>query len=110
MRAADSIVFQVSPSVSMNSPSAHLSIRDASGNVLYDGAVSKDEQITIPTAAPNGCVLLRFASNRPLIFQSMTLTAPNHPPVRFRLGVEANHPVHLHTNGCGDFTMLARSP
>jgi hypothetical protein len=103
VRAADSIVFQVSP----NSVAAHLAIHDVSGRVLHDGEVSPQQEIAIPAAGPNGRALLRFTSNRPVIFQRIVRSAPDQPPVQSRLGADVS-PVPLHTNGCGDFTMLAR--
>jgi hypothetical protein len=107
VRAADSIALQVSPNASRQSTPAHLSIRDASGNVLHDGDVSPNQEIAIPSAAASGCTLLRFTANRPVIFRSAIRAVPNQPPVQYRLGADIS-PVPLHTNGCGDFTMLAR--
>jgi hypothetical protein len=112
VRAADSIVLQVSPNTSQyiapHSVPAHLSIRDASGRLLHDGAVSPGQEIAIPPAAAHGRVLLHFAANRPVIFRSIVRIAPDQPPLRYRLGAEPG-PAALHTNGCGDFTMMARS-
>jgi hypothetical protein len=103
----DSIVFQVSPGSSMLSAPAHLSIRDGAGKLLHDGVISEGQEITIPAADPSGRALLRFAADRPVIFRSVTRIALNQPPIRFSLDTESSA-VPLHTNGCGDFTMMAR--
>jgi hypothetical protein len=103
VRAPEGVTFYVSPAASH----PRLSIRDGGGNVLCDGAVSPGEQIAIP-GAPGG-VLLRFSSDRPLMFAGVERGAPDQQPFRFRVSDEARHPVHLHTNGCGDFTLMARA-
>jgi hypothetical protein len=105
--AADSMVFQVSPGASALSAPGRLSIHDAAGKPLHDGVISEDQEITIPAADPTGRVVLRFAVDRPVIVRSVTRITGNQPAARIRLGTEANA-VPLHTNGCGDFTMMAR--
>jgi hypothetical protein len=103
IRATDSVTFQVAP----RAASARLSIRTATGTVLHEGIVSPGQQIAIPGQA-SGYPLLRFTADRPVTFASVTRTAPNVTPVRFNFGADAPHAITLHTNGCGDFTLMAR--
>jgi hypothetical protein len=103
IRGTERVAFRISP----NAARARLSIRTATGKVLHDDIVSPGQEIAIPGPG-SGYLLLRFTADRPVTFASVTRTAPNVAPVRFAFGAATPHALHLHTNGCGDFTMMAR--
>ena len=104
LRAPDGVTLRVAA----GSPRARLRIRNGAGEVLRDGAVSPGEQIRIPGAALGG-LLLRFDADRPVMFADIRRGAPDPLHASSRLSEETRSPVHLHTNGCGDFTLMARS-
>jgi hypothetical protein len=103
LRTPEDVTLLVSPA----GPRARMRILDGAGGVLRDGAVSPGEQIAIPGAGGDG-VLLRFTADRPVIFTSVRRGPPEPLPIQFQFHDETS-PVHLHTNGCGDFTMMARA-
>jgi hypothetical protein len=104
LRAPEGVTLCVSP----DGARARLWIRDGAGNVLRDGAVAPGELIPIP-GAERGGMLLRFAADRPVMFAGIRRGTAAQPPASVRFHDETGHPVHLHTNGCGDFTLMARS-
>lgn len=103
LRTAEDVTLLVSPA----GPRARMRISDGAGGVLRDGAVSPGEQIAIPGAGCGG-LLLRFTTDRPVIFTGIWRGAPEPRSIQFKFNDETS-PVHLHTNGCGDFTMMARA-
>lgn len=83
---------------------AHVSIRDAHGAPVFEGVISAPRKIVIP---PQGAyAFLKISTDRPLILAAVERAAPDGTLTRTLLGTVG--PAYLHTNSCGDFTLMAR--
>jgi hypothetical protein len=90
----------------------HLIIKDANGRELYHGQVASALDIAIPgDHAPSTLIALHLEiENGPLVLKNVAWQTANDPPARTPIHSDRGQDlaVHLHTNACGDFTMLAR--
>lgn len=104
VRRADRVTLEIA----QRSTAARLAVRDRCGTSLYDGPVSGGQSITISGAPKSGYLYLHFAADRPVILHSVRRPAENDAFAGFEPGSSNRQAVQLHTNGCGDFTLMAR--
>jgi hypothetical protein len=101
--------------LSLVAPDAPVDLRiaDARDRELFHGRVQGSQEIAIPeTYSPSTHGVLHFenADARPLTLMSVSWAMGDGPPSRMTIRADRGQDlaVHLHTNACGDFTMLAR--
>ncbi len=97
---------------------AVVTIKDSYGRELFRGSVKGAQKIEIPGVyeAMTYCPLHFEIEGRPetgggrLTITEVTWAAENGPPVTTTIRVDRGRDlaVHIHTNACGDFTMMAR--
>jgi hypothetical protein len=104
VRGADCLTLDVAP----RAAPARLTIRDGNGRALHDGPVASDRSITIRGEPRHGYLYLRFTCDRPLAFTSLRRAAGDETFGGFDAGSPECPAIQLHTNGCGDFTLMAR--
>jgi hypothetical protein len=91
----------------------NLKIKDAHDRELFHGPINAAQDIAIPgDYQPTTLCALHFEieSNRALELISVAWQTGDDPPSRTPIHADRGQDlaVHLHTNACGDFTMLAR--
>jgi len=86
---------------------APASITDAHGAVVFEGILGESRNIEIPAPQSGAFVVLHIATDRPILLTAVTRAAGGEK-IRIPLASREIFPLHLHTNGCGDFTLLAR--
>jgi hypothetical protein len=124
VRAPASLVLEVEPGPSVPRGKAWLHVRDADGRELAQEPVERRRTVTVPlseAALAKGRVRLVVPGGRPASrrdprllnlrvlecgIAAAALEAPAAPPPAAAARDEA--PALLHTNACGDFTLLAR--
>ena len=88
---------------------ARVAIRDAYGTVYFNGIISRSQVLPIRDPPPAAYTVLRISTDQPLTFAAATRESKTGDALRIPLGsARQTGPAHLHTNGCGDFTLLAR--
>ncbi len=101
-----------------------LIVEDPAGRVLFRSEIAGHQEVTVPGAFIPGCYyVLHFrversdlagASQEPLLLLSTIAWTAEEAGDSVQIFVEPSTAsrtetaVHLHTNGCGDFTLLAR--
>jgi len=99
---------------------AVVAVRDSYGRELFRGRVQGAQEIAIPDVYEPGtyCVLLfeidggaDQSAGRRLTLATVTWTSGDGAPITTTIRVDRGRDlaVHIHTNACGDFTMMARS-
>ena len=120
-------VFQLACGPAAGHRPVDLIVEDPAGRVLFRSEIAGRQEITVPGVFIPGCYYaLRFrversghteASQEPLLLLSTIAWTSEEPGDAVQIFVEPSAAslnsrtetvVHLHTNGCGDFTLLAR--
>ncbi len=103
IRCEDTVTLEAAP---RDAP-ARVTISEASGAVVFDGILGESRNIAVPVSPPGAFSVLHIATDRPILLPALTRSG-GAESIRISLASREIFPLHLHTNGCGDFTLLAR--
>ncbi|MGD1092398.1 MAG: hypothetical protein ABSB35_10450 [Bryobacteraceae bacterium] len=93
-----------------------LVVEDTSGRRLCSARIMEKQELRVQNdLLPGDLYAFRLRSSQPALLTSVIWSAgPGDDPIRIPIkrtagaGVHDTTPAYLHTNGCGDFTLMAR--